>query len=217
MKSLKFITAAVLFVMVTGGNAYAQTEPTCESMGYTMTEAQCTLKGKAALKCPFDNSKVYCGLNACDMVAAVTCTSGCKQYYSTCPTKCQICYSTACKDKYNRLNYNYSLVMRKAQNCGNAVSWSRIMPIKVNETCDTFKTRVTDEVVQYNKECSCDVLNANECAPKITYSPSKIRCQVCCAPTGEESELMGHNYERICSEEEMNDSDGLNDGLNMEI
>lgn len=39
--------------------AQCDAAPTCESLGYKMTEAQCN--GKKALKCPMDLTKVFCG------------------------------------------------------------------------------------------------------------------------------------------------------------
>ena len=55
----KYIMGILMFVMpsvVYGQNC--ATPPSCETLGYTKTAADCS--GKTILKCPFDNNKVYC-------------------------------------------------------------------------------------------------------------------------------------------------------------
>ena len=47
--------------LTVASSAYAldcATPPSCAELGYTMTEADCA--GKFTLKCPFDNSKIFC-------------------------------------------------------------------------------------------------------------------------------------------------------------
>ena len=55
----KYIMGILMFIMpsvVYGQNC--ATPPSCETLGYTKTAADCS--GKTILKCPFDNNKVYC-------------------------------------------------------------------------------------------------------------------------------------------------------------
>lgn len=61
MKSINLVKYLFLLpAAFYAGNAAAQcdTAPTCESLGYKMTEAQC--KGKVSIKCPMDPEKVFC-------------------------------------------------------------------------------------------------------------------------------------------------------------
>ena len=44
--------------LATGAQAACPVFPTCEEMGYTMTETDCS--GRATLKCPSDHAKVFC-------------------------------------------------------------------------------------------------------------------------------------------------------------
>ena len=56
--------ALAAFSFITPSHVLAQTcvtPPTCESLGYTKSESDCA--GKQALKCPFDNTKVFCSEN----------------------------------------------------------------------------------------------------------------------------------------------------------
>ena len=53
--------ALAAFSFITPTHVQAQTcviPPTCESLGYTLTDAEC--KGRTVIKCPFDLSKVFC-------------------------------------------------------------------------------------------------------------------------------------------------------------
>ena len=53
--------ALAAFSFITPSHVQAQTcvtPPTCESLGYTLTDAEC--KGRTVIKCPFDLSKVFC-------------------------------------------------------------------------------------------------------------------------------------------------------------
>ncbi len=99
MKKTRIFTVCMLglFGLLMSNRANSQTVPTCESMGYTMTEATCNSKDKAVLKCPLDSSKVFCGLTACDMVTEKTCGSDytCNGYHPTCSSKCNSCRCTA--------------------------------------------------------------------------------------------------------------------------
>lgn len=70
--------------------------PTCGELGYEQTAADCT--GQHMLKCPFDNSKVFCGGENCSYTKtslpsgcsnAPSCTKGGKNYYSA---VCSSCY-----------------------------------------------------------------------------------------------------------------------------
>ncbi len=50
---------AFSFAASTASAQTCDTPPSCEELGYTMTEAQCV--GLKTLKCPFDKSKISCG------------------------------------------------------------------------------------------------------------------------------------------------------------
>ena len=64
MKKISQYIFGVSFALATFSfisNAVAQTcitPPTCESLGYTLTESKC--EGRTILKCPLDTSKVFC-------------------------------------------------------------------------------------------------------------------------------------------------------------
>ena len=81
--------ALAAFSFITPSHVQAQTcitPPSCESLGYTMTEADC--EGYNFLKCPFDTSKIFCAsatevgkMTQCDNVGDIlysdkTCSSG---------------------------------------------------------------------------------------------------------------------------------------------
>ncbi|MBE6443504.1 MAG: hypothetical protein E7020_02410 [Alphaproteobacteria bacterium] len=56
--------------LVVASSAYAldcATPPTCEDLGFTMSADECA--GKFTLKCPFDNTNVFCGMNINDGTA----------------------------------------------------------------------------------------------------------------------------------------------------
>ena len=61
MKKSNLITVSAAVLLLSLQSAAAQvctTPPTCDALGYTKTEADCS--GKTILKCPLDQSKVYC-------------------------------------------------------------------------------------------------------------------------------------------------------------
>ena len=61
MKKSNLITVSAAVLLLSVQSAVAQvctTPPTCDALGYTKTEADCS--GKTILKCPLDQSKVYC-------------------------------------------------------------------------------------------------------------------------------------------------------------
>ena len=58
-KYLLLIGAGCIGWLTTGAQAACPVFPTCEEMGYTMTETDCS--GRATLKCPSDWNKVFCG------------------------------------------------------------------------------------------------------------------------------------------------------------
>ena len=57
-KYLLIMSAGCIGWLTTGAQAACPVFPTCEEMGYTMTETDCS--GRATLKCPSDHAKVFC-------------------------------------------------------------------------------------------------------------------------------------------------------------
>ena len=61
MKKSNLLTTAAAVMLLTATAATAQTcikTPSCADLGYTKTAADCA--GKTVLKCPLDNTQVYC-------------------------------------------------------------------------------------------------------------------------------------------------------------
>lgn len=61
MKKSNLLTTAAAVMLLTATAATAQTcikTPSCADLGYTKTAADCS--GKTILKCPLDNTQVYC-------------------------------------------------------------------------------------------------------------------------------------------------------------
>ena len=61
MKKSNLLTTAAAVMLLTAAPAAAQTcikTPSCADLGYTKTAADCA--GKTILKCPLDNTQVYC-------------------------------------------------------------------------------------------------------------------------------------------------------------
>ena len=61
MKKSNLLTTAAAVMLLTAAPAAAQTcikTPSCTDLGYTKTAADCA--GKTVLKCPLDNTQVYC-------------------------------------------------------------------------------------------------------------------------------------------------------------
>ena len=61
MKKSNLLTTAAAVMLLTAAPAAAQTcikTPSCADLGYTKTAADCS--GKTILKCPLDNTQVYC-------------------------------------------------------------------------------------------------------------------------------------------------------------
>ena len=61
MKKSNLITVSAAVLLLSLQSAAAQvctTPPTCDALGYTKSEADCS--GKTILKCPLDQTKVYC-------------------------------------------------------------------------------------------------------------------------------------------------------------
>lgn len=75
MKIFKFFKyTAFVFTLLFSSRVYAQAcamAASCEDMGFKMTEAQCS--GKFSLKCPFDNTKIYCNK---DMIGEIKIFAG---------------------------------------------------------------------------------------------------------------------------------------------
>ena len=70
----KYLLMAGAALIGLGGSAYAAIDcavpPTCDELGYAYPADWC--KGLSTLKCPFDQTKVFCG----EPLAPVTCTVG---------------------------------------------------------------------------------------------------------------------------------------------
>ena len=61
MKKSNLLTTAAAVMLLTAAPTAAQTcikTPSCADLGYTKTAADCA--GKTILKCPLDNTQVYC-------------------------------------------------------------------------------------------------------------------------------------------------------------
>lgn len=61
MKKSNLLTTAAAVMLLTAAPVWAQTcikTPSCADLGYTQTAADCS--GKTILKCPLDNTQVYC-------------------------------------------------------------------------------------------------------------------------------------------------------------
>ena len=61
MKKSNLLTTAAAVMLLTAAPVWAQTcikTPSCADLGYTKTAADCS--GKTILKCPLDNTQVYC-------------------------------------------------------------------------------------------------------------------------------------------------------------
>ena len=65
----KYLLLAGAALIGISGSAYAAINcavpPTCEELGYVLTEDDCA--GRATLACPFDSSKVFCGISCEDL------------------------------------------------------------------------------------------------------------------------------------------------------
>ena len=64
------------------GNALAACSTDCDYLGYTMNSANCT--AGSILRCPFDNSKVYCKETTCEDKGMKTCGSTCIETSQCC-------------------------------------------------------------------------------------------------------------------------------------
>ena len=76
MRKYLLLTGAALIGF--SGAAYAAIDcavpPTCDELGYAYTADDCT--GQSTLKCPFDQTKLYCTEPGGKQATAVTCTVG---------------------------------------------------------------------------------------------------------------------------------------------
>ena len=77
----KYLLLAGAALIGLGGSAYAAIDcavpPTCEELGFAYSSAKCD--GQSTLKCPFDQTKVFCGEPVLP-AAVVTCTVGAVLY-----------------------------------------------------------------------------------------------------------------------------------------
>lgn len=107
--------AAVLLPL---GQTWAQTSgqcaiaPTCGELGYEQKATDCA--GQHMLKCPFDNSKVFCGGVACDYTNT-SLPSGCANADSCIDSKGKIYYSDKCETCY--IGYTLSSSGTCSQTC----------------------------------------------------------------------------------------------------
>ena len=88
--------------------------PTCESLGYTMSEADCE---GAVIKCPFDTTKVYCPKLAQDGSGDYPCSS---QYYITTTSSSNFLnschYNTSSISDFSTIKLNTSTMICRATN-----------------------------------------------------------------------------------------------------
>ena len=74
----KYLLLAGAALIGFSGSAYAAINcavpPTCEELGFAYSSAECD--GQSTLKCPFDQTKLYCTEPGGKQAAAVTCTIG---------------------------------------------------------------------------------------------------------------------------------------------
>lgn len=93
----------ITFSMLGGiDHAVAQTcttPPSCNTLGYKQSASDCT--GQQMLKCPFDNSKVFCGGVACPEDYTLTGCETKKGTFTSCGEKCKY---TSCKAGYSFSN-----------------------------------------------------------------------------------------------------------------
>ena len=77
----KYLLLAGAALIGLGGSAYAAIDcavpPTCDELGFAYSSAECD--GQSTLKCPFDQTKVFCGEPVLP-AAVVTCTVGAVLY-----------------------------------------------------------------------------------------------------------------------------------------
>ncbi|MFV0626514.1 MAG: hypothetical protein ACK5N8_04110 [Alphaproteobacteria bacterium] len=179
-KFSRLIFAMFIGTCFNAQNAFSQSSPTCESLGFTATTATCAAVGVIPLPCPMDSSKVYCNIKkTCEdggyrtnlsegVVGCTTVTYEGNSCYANC---------TSCKSTYDRYNIDYSKVVKSVSGtlCSPYIAWSSgQFLIKTDETCSEFKSRTITEVNNYNNSiCGTQY-------KKITYTPSSMRCNDCC-------------------------------------
>lgn len=103
---IRFTSLCGIVLLFPTGNTAAQTSgqcaiaPTCSELGYEQEVTDCS--GQYMLKCPFDNSKVFCGGIDCSYTNtslpsgcsnAPSCTKDGKNYFSAVCSSCYTGYS----------------------------------------------------------------------------------------------------------------------------
>lgn len=103
---IRFTSLCGIVLLFPTGNTAAQTSgqcaiaPTCSELGYEQKATDCS--GQYMLKCPFDNSKVFCGGIDCSYTNtslpsgcsnAPSCTKDGKNYFSAVCSSCYTGYS----------------------------------------------------------------------------------------------------------------------------
>lgn len=105
MKNLKFykytLTVTTLFCPSLIMAQTCTTPPSCDTLGYKQTAADCS--GQQMLKCPFDNSKVFCGGAACAADFKLSSCDTSIGNYTSCGGKCKY---TSCKTGWYLNNGN---------------------------------------------------------------------------------------------------------------
>lgn len=89
----KYILTSLCTAFLVGSSGMVQaascvSSPSCESLGYIMSASECS--GVAAIKCPWDTTKVFCDKDPCaDVVAVIIPANGvCNAWSAKCPKKC---------------------------------------------------------------------------------------------------------------------------------
>lgn len=157
-------------------------KPTCASMGYQQKEADCT--GKNMLKCPFDNTIVFCGGTACATDFTLL----------SCDSSKGTCEECGGKYKYTACNNGWTL---SANNCTpKPCTGFDLTSCPANGNCGTCKSGTTTKY-KLNSCKSGYVVNGNSCAINpctgynLTSCPSGGYCLSCQSGTTTKRKL-GH-------------------------
>ena len=83
MKKYLFLSLAMAVALPAYAALDCATPPTCDELGYTQTETDCT--GKFTLKCPFDETAVFCGGSNCAALGYTQTSCGTYYHSEECP------------------------------------------------------------------------------------------------------------------------------------
>lgn len=102
----KYILTSLCAAFLIGSSSMVKaascvSSPSCESLGYIMTASECS--GVAAIKCPWDTSKVFCDKDPCDDIVGLTVPANatCHTISVKCPKKCM---GWSCNAGYTEVN-----------------------------------------------------------------------------------------------------------------